>query len=147
MGKQRLREGTGLAEDHAARKWQKLALNSRCSYFPKSGALGFGTIGGLLWAGGRNKQREKSCGPGGSLGRPRGWGQGGTSGLTFQTSYLLRLNALPRPWGPPPKGWCQRDKGASLQESLARLGAAGPTGSRHPVPVLALLRFQKKVNK
>lgn len=60
MGKQRLREVTGLAEDYTARKWQKLALNSGCRYFPKSGALGFSTSGGLLWAGGRNKHRGKS---------------------------------------------------------------------------------------
>lgn len=94
------------------------------------------------------------------FGEAKRWGGGGTSGLTFQTSYLLRLNAFPRPWGPPQKGWRQRDKDGWFT------GVPGPPGRRrpqwgwpgfqvppggrgrdqealgaHPFPVLALLKI------
>lgn len=72
----------------------------------------------------------------------------------------MRLNAFPRPWGPPQKGWRQRDKDGWFT------GVPGPPGRRrpqwgwpgfqvppggrgrdqealgaHPFPVLALLKI------
>lgn len=103
------REVKGLAETGSGRNWHRMQ------------GVGFSSLGLLasvltrgLWTGERIEEvtqgsglREK-CGCLGSL---RGWGNGGTSGLTFQTPYLSHLNAFPCPWGPPQRTGIRGTKG------------------------------------
>ena len=54
---------------------------------------------------------------------PREWGEEETDGLTVQIPHLSHLNALPHPWGPPRRGWRQRDKGSQFTGVLRLPGS------------------------
>lgn len=129
MGKLRLSEVTGLAQGHTATKWQKLTPNSRWRYFPKSGALGFSTNGGLSWAGGR-AEKEK----------PRRWqrrfgeaaGVGGKGNKWVDIPDLIPVAPeclFLAPGVLLTRAGVRGTKGAGLRESLARRGAAGLSGA------------------
>lgn len=90
--------------------------------------------------------------------RLREWGEEETDGLTVQIPHLSHLNAFLHPWGPPQRGWRQRDKGSQftrvpglpgvmgLAQGWRRPLVAEGCASRHPEPrpsqpLQALSRF------